>query len=136
MRKAISLVIAAVMLSSSVVPAFAQKRLANKSLAEKQDLTVSKKQSPNAESTRFANFTAYTDGTGVWLHWQMDAEVGNVGFNAYRVGNGGAELLDPTNGIIPGAATHGREVPSYGESYSFFDRAGTGDSAYLSLIHI
>ena len=130
MRKAISLVIAAVMLSSSVIPAFAQKRLANKSLAGKQAPPVAKKPSSNAESTRFANFTAYTDGTGVWLHWQMGAEVGNVGFNAYRVGKGGAELLDPTNGIIPGAATHGREVPSYGESYSFFDGDGTGDSAY------
>ena len=130
MRKAISLVLAAIMVSSSVVPAFAQKGSANKSLAAKRDLTVTKKQNPTAESTRFANLTAYTDGRGVWLSWQMDAEVGNIGFYAYRVGKGGAELLDPNNGIIPGAATHAREMPMYGQSYSFYDRAGTGDSAY------
>ena len=130
MRKAISLVLAALMVSSSVVPAFAQKRSITKPLVEKQDLTSVKKQTPKAESTRFANLYAYTDDNGVWLTWQMDAEVGNIGFFAYRVGKGGAELLDPNKGIIPGAATHGREVPSFGQTYSFYDRWGTGDSAY------
>src|SRR5688572_17460072 len=128
MRKAISLVIAAVMLSSSVLPAFAQKRLANKSVGEEQTLRETKKQSPNAELTRFASITAYTDGNGVWLSWQMDAEVGNIGFVAYRVGKAGVEPLAPTKGIIPGSAP--RELPSYGESYSLYDHAGSGDSAY------
>ena len=125
MRKAISLVLAAIMVLSSVVPAAAQKRLSGNGLTNRSE---TKEQ---AESTRFANLTAYTDGNGVWLSWQMEAEVGNIGFYPYRVSNGSTELLNTTKGIIPGAATHVREFPSYGQSYSYYDAGGTADSAYF-----
>src|SRR5687768_10447908 len=119
MRKVVSLVLAALLMSASVLPTFSQKR----------QIAESTKGSVARESTRFANFGAYTDGQGVWLTWQMTAEIGNIGFQVYRVGASGAELLSPAK-FVAGAAIHGRELPSYGESYSYYDRAGTQDAAY------
>ena len=66
MKKGISLVLLAVLVSSSVAPAIAQKRTAA-GLRKKQDLAAS-------SSTRFADFRVYTDGSGVYLAWQMEAE--------------------------------------------------------------
>ena len=141
MRKAISLVVSAIMISSSVSPVFAQKRPASTRLANKIETTsveetagelaaVPTKQKPKGEVTRFGGFFAYTEGQGVLLTWQMEAEIGNIGFYAYRVGKGGPELVKTNKGIIQGAATHGREVPAYGQTYSFYDPNGTADSAY------
>lgn len=123
MKKVVSLVLAAVLVLSSVLPAFSQKRLV---AIEKQG----KKQSlAQPESTRFASFSAYTDGGGVWLSWKMEAEIGNIGFRVYRIGKEGAELLSPAK-FVGGAAIHGRELPSYGETYGYFDAAGDGNSPY------
>ena len=119
MKKAVSLVLTAFLLSSSVVPAFAQKRLT----------TASKKQKVAAESTRFESFAAHTDGTGVLLSWRMQAEVENIGFYIVRVGKEGDELRSG-NMFVGGSALHGRELASYGDSYSYFDRDGGNDSAY------
>src|SRR5687767_6911258 len=120
MKKVVSLLVTALLLASSVLPALSQKR---------QIAESSKKQNVAREATRFASFGAYTDGQGVWLSWQMTAEIGNIGFYVYRVGANGAELLSPAK-FVGGAALHGRELPSYGESYSYYDRAGTEDAAY------
>ena len=119
MKKAVSLVLAALLLSSSVVPLFAQKRLAQ----------VSKKQKVTAESTRFDSFTAHTDGTGVLLSWRMQAEIENIGFYIVRVDKEGVELRSQDK-FVGGAALHGREIPSYGEFYSYFDRDADATSAY------
>lgn len=122
MKKAVSLVLALVLVSSSVLPVAAQKR----------QLTGGKKQKGAGaivESTSFDTFGAYSDGGGVWLSWRMKAEIGNIGFYVYRVGKDGAEMLSPAK-FVQGAATFGREIPSYGETYGFFDRDGDGTSAY------
>lgn len=153
MKKAISLVLAALMVSPTVSPAFSQNLSApkgtKKGAVEESTLVgpVSKKQDPTAEttlvakgskkqptgavtgSTTFGAVTAYSDGSGVWLSWTMEAEVGNICFYVYRVGKGGAELLSP-NKQISGAAIHGREIPQYGQTYQFFDANGRYDSAY------
>lgn len=122
MKKAVTLVLTAVLVSSSVLPAFAQKR---RLPIEKE----SKSAAPADDSTRFQTFGAYTDGGGVWLSWQMQAEFGNIGFNVYRVENGRSEMLTAAK-FVQGAATFGREIPSFGETYQFFDTAGNGSSAY------
>ena len=134
MRKAISLILTVFMLSSSVMPAFSQKRLApTKSQELLTDSTqlkaATKKQPVLPDVTTFGTVSAYSDGSGVWLSWQMDAEVGNICFYIYRLGKGGPELLSPDK-QISGSAIHGREVPSYGQTYEFFDAAGRYDSAY------
>lgn len=133
MKRAISLALSAVLLSSSVLPVSAQKRQAPKSegLSAGTLATGKTKKAPVAlpDSTRFAGFAAFTDGSGVWLSWQMEAEVGNIGFYVYRVEKNGARLLSPAK-MVQGAATHGREVPAYGTSYNFYDGEGDGSSAY------
>ena len=86
---------------------------------------------PNvSKSTRFDGISALTDGRSTWLTWQMAAEVGNVGFNVYRINRrGSADLLTPVR-IVSGSAMHAREIPQYGGSYFFYDHNGNGSSAY------
>ncbi len=124
MKKALSIVLSAFIISSSIVPIAAQKGRAGRASGE-----IKKQPAAVAKSTQFANVSAYTDGQGVWIAWEMKAEVGNIGFYVHRVGKGGTEVL-PAENIIAGAATRAREVPSYGESYNFFDRNGSSESAY------
>ncbi len=87
------------------------------------------------ESTRFANIAAYSDGKGVWLTWQMEVEVANIGFNVYRISSRGSELLTPVR-MIPGAALHAREIPQYGETYNFYDEEGSGGAYYVETLSL
>ena len=82
-----------------------------------------------AKATSFANVAAYSDGKSVWLAWQMEAEVGNIGFNVYRASGDGVELLTQIK-MVAGAAMHAREVPEYGASYNFYDQFGDGTATY------
>lgn len=119
MRKALSLVLVTFLLSASALP----------TLSQKSRTLGAKKLAIPVESTRFASIAAYTNGHVVWLTWQMQAEIGNIGFDVYRVGKNGPELLTSEK-MVSGAATRAREVPAYGETYDFFDRSGTGNSSY------
>jgi hypothetical protein len=120
MKKGISLILFAIFVFSSTVPTAAQKGRATE---------LKKKQVAAPGSTTFADFQAYTDGNGVYLAWQMEAEVGNIGFHVYRVAKEGAVMLSPEK-LVAGAAMHARERPSYGAEYEFYDRSGTAYSAY------
>ena len=83
-----------------------------------------------SKGTRFESVSALSDGRSTWLTWQMAAEVGNIGFNVYRVNQlGSVELLTPAR-IVSGAAMRAREIPQYGESYFFYDQNGDGTSTY------
>ncbi len=128
MKRVISVIILSVLVSSSVTPVVAQKGarmpVGGKQKLQKPELAAA----PTA--TRFASSSAYTDGNGVFLDWNMEAEIGNIGFNVYRVGKRGSELLTVSK-MVAGAASHAREVPAYGKSYSFFDRNGSGSDVYL-----
>jgi len=119
MRKALSLVLIAFFIST----------FASLALSQKSRTLTAKKQALPVESTRFANIAAYTDGHVVWLTWQMQAEIGNIGFDVYRVGKNGPELLTSEK-MVSGAATRTRRLPAYGETYDYFDRSGTGNSSY------
>jgi hypothetical protein len=59
----------------------------------------------------------------------MEVEVGNVGFNVYRAGGNGVELLTQVR-MVPGAAIHARELPEYGATYNFYDQFATEGSSY------
>jgi hypothetical protein len=89
----------------------------------------------SAKATRFANVAAYSDGKSVWLAWQMEIEVGNIGFNVYRVNDQGVELLTPLR-MVPGAAFRAREIPQYGETYNFFDEAGGASAYYIESLSL
>ena len=131
MKKVVSVFVLAILVSPYTAPVFAQKRssgLVGSDGVRKVATNVSKI-SPLPGSTQFKTIGAFTDGNGVYLAWDMDAEVGNIGFNVYRVGDHGAELVNSKNFVL-GAATHGREAPSFGESYNFFDPSGQNVSGY------
>ena len=97
MRKAACLFLIAFLVSSSALLTPAQKRGVKALTAPVL-----------AESTRFAGVRAYTDGFMVWLSWQMESEVGNIGFNVYRGGKRGTELLNPAK-MVSGAAMRSRQ---------------------------
>src|SRR5688572_25218406 len=103
MKKAVSLILSIVFLTSAHIPALAQKR--GNAGPKKAPILV---EAP--ESTRFAKAGAYSDGSGVWISWDMEIEVGNIGFYVYRLGKTGAVLLSPEK-MVQGAAQHGRELP-------------------------
>ncbi|MEO6334372.1 MAG: hypothetical protein ABIO91_05245, partial [Pyrinomonadaceae bacterium] len=122
MRRVVSNVLIIVFLSL-----FASSALPQKSISSKSALT---KVGTNAvKSTSFSGAAAYSDGKAVWLEWQMEVEVGNIGFNVYRTSADGTELLTGVR-MVPGAAIHGRAIPQYGATYNFLDQFADGTSTY------
>jgi hypothetical protein len=125
MRREISFILTAVLLSVFVSSAVAQK---SKSMLPKQPAN-------SVKSTSFANIAAYSDGKSSWLTWTMEAEVGNIGFNVYRVSNQGVELLTPVK-MVAGAALRAREIPQYGETYNFYDEFGANSAYYVESLSL
>src|SRR5687767_14507176 len=121
MKRVLSVtILSALLFTSFTLPAFAQK--------QKRGIPV--KQPSAASETRFASFAGYSDGIrGVWLRWEMLAEIQNIGFHVYRVSKNGTQLLSPEK-IVAGSAMRAREVPEYGQTYNYYDRGGTLNDAY------
>ncbi|MEO8574095.1 MAG: C25 family cysteine peptidase [Pyrinomonadaceae bacterium] len=109
------------------VALFASPAMSQKSKLTGPPLAVAPTDS--AKATSFANVAAYSDGKAAWLVWQMEIEVGNIGFNVYRAGGNGVELLTQVK-MVPGAALHARELPEYGATYNFYDEFADGASTY------
>src|SRR5215207_8123445 len=106
MRRVISSVLIVVCLSL-----FASSAMSQRSKTLVAPLAEGPSKSANsAKASSFAEVAAYSDGSAVWLAWQMEVEVGNIGFNVYRSGSNGTELLTQIR-MVPGAAMHCRELP-------------------------
>ncbi|PYS99110.1 MAG: hypothetical protein DMF63_13655 [Acidobacteria bacterium] len=132
MKTAVSLtlIVFSVLILSGNLDAQKAKSLASSVDTQKSNGLVSGTlAATGAKSTRFENVGAVSDGRSTWLTWQMEVEIGNIGFNVYRVGRRGAELLTPVR-IVQGAALQASEIPSYGDSYFFYDETGTVSSSY------
>src|SRR5690348_13038610 len=110
-RSVISFVTILVILSV-VTQSFAQKGGVSKG-------QLSNIKASATEETRFGAVNAYSDGHGVWLSWSMDVELGNNGFEIYRIGKSGPELVN--DDMVRGSARTTRKLPFYGETYSYFD---------------
>jgi hypothetical protein len=128
MRRAVCLCLVAFLVSSSAPFIVSQKRASagldkSFSAGSTQPAAVVR-----GESTRFAGARAFTDGFRVWIAWQMEAEVSNIGFHVYRSGRKGQVLLNPVK-LVRGSAMHSR-VPVFGETYSFFDPTGGVSASY------
>lgn len=126
MRRVISSALALICVSAFASATFAQKaaKVSGPPLATAPVSTTN-----SAKATSFASAAAYSDGKSVWLAWQMEVEVANIGFNVYRTSGNGVELLTQVR-MIPGAALHAREIPQYGETYNFYDEFANGTSTY------
>jgi hypothetical protein len=82
-----------------------------------------------ATETRYAGIAAYSDGRGVYLSWQMEVEVANLGFQVFRMRpEGGVDVVNPE--MILGSARRARTLPIYGETYEFYDSTGSSKSTY------
>ncbi len=74
---------------------------------------------------------AVSDGqNGALIEWQSSFEIGNLGYNVYRLENG--KRIKVNQGLVPGSAfIVGEMQPLYGNKCSFFDEQGAPDSQYL-----
>ena len=81
-----------------------------------------------ARETKFAVADAFTQGQGVWVHWQMEVEQSNLGFYVYRVDKTGEQVVSE---FELGSVFKSGEQPLYGEHYRFYDAAGNSDSVYF-----
>lgn len=115
MKKTISVALFVALLFTASIPSFAQKSLSDRGRGVKT-------------GTQFGNVGAFTDGRGVLVRWEMETEVGNVGFNVYRTGAGVKERVNPT--IIASWGRAGSRT-LYGETYEVFDPDGDAGSGYL-----
>lgn len=79
-------------------------------------------------SVKYATAEAFTDGSGVWIEWQTEAESSqNIGFYIYRVVGGNTEAVN--KGLVSGAYLRGELNPS-GSKYTYFDATGDVNSTY------
>jgi hypothetical protein len=77
--------------------------------------------------TTFARVEAVSDGMAVLLEWETKAEIDNLGFNIYRVGQ-----ANPINSsLILGAAAKSNLAIQTGDSYRFLDVDGLHTDEYV-----
>ncbi len=65
---------------------------------------------------------AFSDGNDVWLEWETEFELGNLGFYVYRVVGDSKELV--SSSLIPGRYLQMRDAQISGQKYSIFDEKG------------
>lgn len=118
MKKFCSLFVIISLVGAIVLPVSAQKASTSKRSVV----------SPPVERNAFGRVEAFTEGSGVYIRWQMAVETRNAGFNVYRVRNGGEELV--SDRIILGSMAHAGSSTVYDEVYSYFDPAGTIGDVY------
>src|SRR4029079_16420912 len=97
MKEAVSVLLLAVLISSTSIPTLAQKRDVLRKTSLPPFMQTKKQESPGqqkkVDSARLSKAEAYTDGSGVWVHWLMDTEVDNAGFLLYRIDENGKQLV-------------------------------------------
>lgn len=81
---------------------------------------------PEKVSVKYANAKAFTDGNGVWIEWETEAETNTLGFYVFRVSGGVTERLN--RGLVLGGYMRGDSKTS--DKYSYFDAQGSLDSVY------
>ncbi len=72
---------------------------------------------------------AFSDGNDVWLEWETEFELGNLGFYVYRVVGDSKELV--SSSLIPGRYLQMRDAQISGQKYSIFDEKGDLNSYYI-----
>lgn len=82
----------------------------------------------SSEKTVLAAARAYTDGSGIWLNWQMASEFENLGFNIFRETNG--KSIQINDSLIAGGFLRFNSDSYLGGSYTYFDPRGDIDSRY------
>ncbi len=88
----------------------------------------SKIQAPTKFFVQIERAESFSDGNGTWIHWQTQNEIGNLGFNIYRVSKKETVRVNPH--LILGALFDSTDQNSLSKEYTFFDRSGDSNSVY------
>lgn len=75
---------------------------------------------------KYGNADAFTDGNGVFIEWQTEAELNNLGFYIYRISGDSTERIN--RGLVSGGYMRG-EANTSGK-YSYFDAQGDAGFTY------
>ncbi|MFN2501533.1 MAG: C25 family cysteine peptidase [Pyrinomonadaceae bacterium] len=78
--------------------------------------------------TVFGEISAFSEGAGVLIRWEMASENNNAGFHVYRMSKGSRRVNES---MIPGSAARAGDRPLYGGNYDFFDPSGRPGSSYM-----
>jgi hypothetical protein len=117
MKKIASALLLFILVFSAMVPAFAQKGRPVRSI-------------PAADQfVSYERVRSFSDGSGVYLGWDLRSESANMGFNIIRLDAGGPVTVNAT--LIPGGAIRSSRPVLYGEKYEFFDPQGSMKSRYI-----
>src|ERR1043166_6376494 len=124
MKRTVSIILSVTLIWSACLPAFAQK-------ARSIPKAVNGAMSDSDASVRssiadYERIEAFSDGRGVFIRWQMKAELNNIGFLVYRTSRLGPELA--SRGMVPSAM---RATTAYGEVYETYDPSGNLHSSYV-----
>jgi hypothetical protein len=104
-------------IAMSFSPALAQRSSETKVIAK------------SALSTQFERIQAVSDGNGVLVRWEMEAETANAGFFVYRTGKGGLELVNET--MTVGSAGRSMHDTLFGTTYEILDLQGGFNTHYV-----
>jgi hypothetical protein len=81
-------------------------------------------------TAEFETIKAFNDGQpGVFIRWEMKAELGNLGFFVYRMGENGPEMV--SQGMIMSSYSVRERRTLNGGTYEMYDPLGTLDSVYF-----
>lgn len=94
--------------------------------AQKTDGTAKTGKSKKV-SVQYGAVEAFSDGGGVLIKWQTDAETNNVGFYVYRISADSTERIN--KGLVSGSYLRG-ETQTSGNQYSYFDAQGSLGAVY------
>ena len=125
MKKTITVFLLTILTFSASSSVLAQKTRSARTVkpAQSTRMDVSK------AVTSFSKTEAFTDGSGVWVEWQMGVERGNLGFLVYRIDGLGKSQVTPDP--ILSSAVRAGNGPFYGEAYSFYDEGGDINAVYF-----
>lgn len=118
MTKGLAIFITSVLLMTLCVTTFGQKN--RSSLENLQQKTI---------TTKYESTEAFTDGQGVYVTWQMEAEYKNLGFNVFRIDGDKKVRVNPY--LIGGGFSKNGKDNNFGFKYSFFDPTGSFGATYI-----
>src|SRR5258708_4267716 len=93
MKKIATAALSLTLLLSAWLPAFAQKTKLRIEPDASPTSTVETRAIGGPHSAQFGQLTAFSDGRGVLIQWQMESEMHNSGFYVYRVNGKGMERV-------------------------------------------
>lgn len=123
MKKYVSPILILVIALASVSPVLPQKSATGLKARSTAPRLLADK------TTEFQNARAFTDGSTVWIEWQMVSEKNNYGFYVYRIDGSGKSIVGKD--VVQGSYFRAGNQRIDGETYSTIDRNGSPEAVYV-----